>query len=284
MKTLRAELQELQKPVEVDAIETVARAAERALREATARLTQRVTDTVKDLGQQGDAVLMGMDEASQIHETTSEGQGVLATLRSTVAHDQVDENRQRALRNLNGVLSVLIHSVRRALMLSDETQTLGEDLDFGIDALEALSLRASGADLVAEAQYIQATLARLKDLEPRLRRATGPLSKPVMTARSVVAKGKAMVVELRGSTRAATLGESLLDEILPADGGEWTQAARRLVGDSASEWVPNSAQKTSTGSEDSAEIWDDSFDRFTEAEQRDEALRRAAEEELDALE
>ena len=104
-----------------------------------------------------------------------------------------------------------------------------------------------------------------------------------MTARRVVAKGKATVVELQGSERAATVGESLFDEILPADGGEWTQAARRLVGDAASEWVPNRA-KTSKDSGDSAETWDDSFDRFTEAEQRDEALRRAAEEELDALE
>ena len=79
------------------------------------------------------------------------------------------------------------------------------------------------------------------------------------------------------------MGETLLDRVLSPEGGEITQRLRQAVGDAAPAWVPD-VDRDAMGKQQALAELDEQLTSASDAVQREEALRRAAEAELDALE
>ena len=274
MSTLRKRLERLTQPVEVDAIQSVVTEAEDAVRGTLEILPRRISDVIEEMQRCQKDVAAAIQEADEVHESTS--QGLMATLKATVAHEQVAENRERSERNLMGAIGVLARRVRRALMLKEEADGLGGELEFAVSALLNLGARARGAELEADAQFIQATILRLNGLKPKTSGLSAPLADPVREARGAFEHARDHLAGLRTSERAATVGESLFDDILPPDGGEWTQAAREYMGHKVEDWAPDVDRKGVSRQQTLDELggW---VDDVSEAERKEEALRRAAE-------
>ena len=283
MQTLRDQLEALKRPVEVDQLNTVVATAEDAVHRAVQTHARRIRESIDELAKQREQMMSAVDEAKEQHESTGVGGGLMATLRSTVAHEQVEQNRERSFKNLMGAASVYARRIQRMLALSQETLHLQDDLDFAVEALEDLAGRARGAELVDESLRMDRAIQSLRRLRPSIRPLAAPLAEPIAEARQTLSGVKHTIVGFRTSERAATVTESLFDDVLSPNGGEWTQAARNYVADKAGAWIPDADRSGATRDEVLKEL-DASFDRISEADRRDEALRRAAEEELDSLE
>jgi len=277
MTPLRKSLSVLSRPVEVEAIEAVVDRVETGCREALDSLRRRIAGVIEDLDSDRQRVGLATSEAIAVHDETGEGQGVLATLRATVAPEQVAMKRKRVLQNLTGAAQVLARRVRRALVLAEEADTLQADVDFGSEALAKLGRRAENGGLERETNHIERTIASLKSLNTPISILSGPLTSPVQQARQLLMTAKIHCTNLASDEAAATLGESLFDRALPEEGGAVTQTARKWLGEALFDGDPGTRPE---------EDWTESLGtegQITDAERQEEALRRAAEDELDAL-
>ena len=283
MSTLRARLEPLRQPVEVDAIQTVVAAAETAVRGTSEALARRIGEVIEELQRCQNDVAAAIEYADEVQGATGAGQGLMATLRSTLDQETVEENRTRSVQNLTGSILVLARRVRLALMLQEEANGLPDELGFAVSALRDLSVRARGAGLNTDVQFIQSTIVRLNELESRLTGLPARLPGPIRVARQTVEQARRHLAGLRAGERAATLGESLFDDILPPDGGKFTQAARGYVQDRAGDWMLDT-DRSGVSHQQTLDELRGLVDGASEDERREEALRRAAEEELDDLE
>lgn len=280
---LRERLQRLREPVEVDRIGDVIGDADRAVRLQVEALAGRITDAAAELRQLTRDVTERTEAAQELHEETAAGTGILATLRATVANDQVEEARDNAAGDLLADAAALARKVERCLALAEDVDTLLADLDFATAGLGDLGRRAAAGGLTREAGEIQAVLSGLRALRGPLPALADPLEAPVVAASAVVEVATVQAAELRSTERAATLGEAALDRVISPTGGSVARRLRDAVGQVAPALVPD-VERDAMGQQDALDALGMKVDAATRAARGDEALRRAAEAELDALE
>lgn len=280
MMTLREKLQQLKKPVEVDAIRSVVEEAEQAVADELETHKERIADIIVELERCRGDLHAVMENAEEVDDGTGEDKGLMATMRATFAADKVEEIRERAASNLIGVSGVLTRRLQRAFLLVEDAQTLRNDVQFAADALLDLEVRARVAELRDEARFIQQSKQRLEALAPRLGDLSTPLATPVRGALDILEEAKRQTAELQSSERASTFGESTLDGVLPDSGGAVTQFLRKAVGDRAPSLV---SKRNTVGYQEALDELGDSLEGSAESALKEEALRRAAEAELDAL-
>lgn len=283
MSKLRDHLSRLRQPVEVDAIRAVVDDAERAVRIQVDALNSRISDAIADLRHHRDELTEMLGRVDALDAATGAGKGFLATLRASMAHEQVEEAREQAAVDLTGGVAVLARRIQRAIAMAEETEVLREDVHFAVDALRDLEHRARGADLTPEARLVARAGARLTALDPRLEALAGPLIAPVTDAREVLASARARTARFLSTERASTVGEAMLDGVLSREGGAVTQRLRQAVGEAAPGWVPD-VDRDALEHQQALDELDDDLGEATESARREEELRRAAEAELDALE
>jgi len=280
---LRERLQRLREPVEVDAIDEVVADAENAIRLQVEALAYRIEGAVADLSTQTRDVVDTRKKARQLHDETAAGGGIMATLRASLANDDVEDARENMAGNLHAEAAGLTRRVQRSLALAEDVDILIDDVAFATSGLADLERRASGAGLHREARLIQDATTRLVLLRPSLQDMADPLADPVKAARNVVESATRNAALLRSTERAATLGESVLDSVISPGGGKVAQRLRDAVGDAAPGLVPDVA-RDAMGRDDALSQLETKLDEASRKAREDEEHRRAAEAELDALE
>ena len=280
---LRDHLRRLTEPVEVDAIGDVVDKAERKVFLQVDALTDRIVDAIDELRHHRDEVLEMTAKVDALDNATGAGKGLMATIRASLANDDVEEARERAAVDLASACAVLERRVQRALALAEDTRILSSDVDFALDALSDLGRRARLAELKREAHLINRAVSRLSALVPTLPDLANPLSEPVGQARAASNKAREQIGELRSTERAATVGETMLDSVLSPQGRGVSQKLRRAVGETVPSLVPD-VERESVEHQDALAHVDGKLRAARESARKEEELRRAAEAELDALE
>lgn len=283
MTPLREHLQRLREPVEVDAIEEVVERAERVVRLQIEAVFDRIRHGIEELDTQRMALVALQVKAHNLNERTGAGKGLMATLRTSLANDEIEASRERASFDLQGTSAQLARRMERALAMGEEVDLLIADLHFAIDALGDLADRAGRGGLASEADHIRATTQRLRALEPSLDEAAEPLTEPLRRAGKALQDATRTTAVLKSTERAATFGEAALDGVVSRQGGAVSQKLRSAVGEAAPLLVPDLDRDT-IGHDAAMDELTATVDGARRRARSDEDLRRAAEAELDALE
>ena len=277
--SLRATLARLARPVDVDAVEREVDAAVVAVERERDALLERLQDGPRELAEAASDVQGRAQTVAEIDDQTS--QGVLGSLLASVDEDGVEQTRARAAGSLAGSLAVLDHRIEDVRGSIERLDTLSADAEYGASLLEALGERASGGGLDSAvvshigraASALDAVPASLLGLGSRL---DGPLTEATVAADHAAA----VLTRLRSGVRASTLGESLLDRVVPQRG-----AFSKLVRDraaAASPWIDD-PDREGAAPADVAAALDSERASVRVRARRDAEAKRAAMAELDAL-
>ncbi len=279
--TLRQTLARLEEPVDVDVLGATVDAARRAVERARDALRGRIPEAVAALAEASADARQRSADVARIDEQTRGG--LLATLLSTTDDDAVERKRADAARSLAGSIAVVERRIEDARALATQVPELAADGRYGRDVFERLAARAEGGGLGApEIERIRAA-ARVCDAVPdALRGVTSPLSAPIQEAEAAVRGASAVLAELRGTARAATVGESLLDGFVSPDSGAIGQAVRRKIAGAAPGLVPDLDRDAADRATAMAEI-ESERDTARDRARRDADARAAAMAELDEL-
>ena len=272
--SLRTQLARLEQPIEVDAVESEVTAAQRAVEQQLGGLREGIRDAVLELAEVAADVRSRSESVARIDARTSGG--ILGTLLSSVDNEGVEQTRAQAASSLAGSLAVLDDRIGSARAYEEHVKELAGDARYGEKALQALRKRAVGGGLDGA---VVDRIARAADavgaVPGQIRRLPDPLHDPLLAAAVVAEKAADILTQLRSGARASTVGEAVLDTVLP--GGPVGKALRAGGG-----WSDERDHERPTAEEVEAQIGA-TRDSVRERARRDAEAKRAAMAELDDL-
>ena len=278
-RSLRELLERLEQPFDVDSLRLLMDQVGRTAERERDGLRERVPVGVRDLVEATAAARRRADEVETIDQQTRGG--LLGTLLASADSEGVERKRAEAGRALAGDLAVLERRIEDARALAHQVQALIDTADHGLRVLDGLKPRAAAAEVAAsEVATIDRARAAVATVPGRVVALPSELDRPVRDGLAVAQHADAVLVGLRSTGRASTVGEALLDGVVSPDSG-FGQAVRGKAADAG--WVPGSAEGSLTTAEAAAEVGSERSEARERA-RRDAEARIAAMAELDALE
>ena len=283
MDPLQKRIARLYEPVEVDDVGAIVRTLETAFDVRIDTTMDRISDAIQAL-QEGAEGLSELDaQARRLQRRTGAGQGMMAQLLSTLDDEGVEDARSQALYDLRASCAQLARSVERAVAMADDVDAVVADIQAALDALTDLHGRAVSGGHGAEARAITEAQGRLRTRSASLGGVVAPITAPAQSAGGVLARAMKTTVALASTERQAALGEAVLDATIASGSGPLGQVLRQSIQQAAPGLIPDLEREASDVDEAHADLAQ-SVARARREARSDEALRRAAEAELDALE
>jgi hypothetical protein len=255
-------VRQLEEPVEVDSLRRVLDAAVSAAEDERDALGRLAADLPRDLREASADARERSTKVGRIDRETSTG--VLGTLLSSADEGEVVRTRERAANSLSGSLAVLEARIEDARAWADRRRTLVSDADRGAEVLRGLRDRAERGGLDGSiVRQIDRAASQVAQVPAALGSLDGALDGPIAAAEGVAEETAGVLGSLRTSQRAATVGEALIDRVIPS-------------------WVPGRERETVNPNDVQAQIEYERASARTRA-RADAEDRRAAMAELDAL-
>jgi hypothetical protein len=281
-RSLHDLLARLEQPFDVDALRRYMSEVQAAAEREHDALAERIPEAGEALDEAAGAASDRAEEVAQVDRRTRGG--VVATFLSSVDSDGVEQARNQAERALAGDLGVLDLRIADARALADRAVRLAATAERGATVLEGLRTRAAAADVAPAKVATIAPAWRVLDALPaHLAGLPARLDAPIQRALAAAEQAGGVLTALRTSGRASTVGEAVLDGVVPPDSGALGQRLRRGAAESAAGWVPDLERRRLSEAEAAAEL-EAGRGSLRDRARRDAEARLAADAELDALE
>jgi len=276
---LRQQLARFELPVEVDSVQQQVETTWKSLQRAEQALRESLASAARELAEATSEVATRAQKVAEIDTQTSTG--LLGTLLASTNEDEVERTRARAASSLSGVLAVLEHRLEEAREAVRRCASLSDDARYGVDVLERLRERAIRGGLDAKVvRAVEVAAAEAATLPERLIGLDLPMERPLSEATAAAEHAASVLTGLRAGPRAASVGEALLDRVLPG-GGSVGRAVRGRVAE-ATDWVSDPEREGRDLGAVEAEVAYERASARKRARTEADAKRRAMEE-LDAL-
>ena len=155
MSALTPLIQRIRAPIEIEQLDVVLDAVEDDFRSAYTALNHQIRAHLAIVEEAAVQVQAQRDTVGELFHATDAKQGLLSTLRTTLAQERVDEVRSRALQHLNNGIKQLGTQLRLARLYQADARDFIRDQTELCAALDELATRAHEASLLDAAASVR---------------------------------------------------------------------------------------------------------------------------------